>query len=129
MKLVFDTNIFIDALRLRPKGIALIKFFEKSEHELYISSVVGFELFAGKSSKNEDQQKAMQELFSYFDVIDVTWKIAKRAGEMYRDGSQQLEFPDYIIASTAQEIRGEVVTLNKKHFGKNPGVRIYDPEI
>jgi len=128
MKLVFDTNIFIDALRLQPKGIALIKSFEKSEHELYISSVVGFELFAGKSSKNENQQKAMQELLSYFDVVDVTWKIAKRAGEIYRNGIQQLEFPDYIIAATAIALGAEIVTLNKKHFEKIPGVRIYDFE-
>lgn len=128
MKLVFDTNIFIDALRLKPRGVALIRLFEKSEHELYISSVVGFELFAGKSSKKEDQQKAMQGLLSYFDVVDVTWKIAKRAGEIYRNGSERLEFPDYIIAATAMEMGAEVVTLNKKHFEKISGIRIYDFE-
>jgi len=126
MKLIFDTNVLIDGLRLRPKGKALIASLEKSEHELYISSVVGFEIFAGRSSQDIDQRKKIQTFLGFFDVVDVSWKIAKRAGEIYRSGLRQLEFPDYIIAATAMEIGAEVVTLNRKHFEKIPGVRIYD---
>lgn len=126
MKLVFDTNIFIEALRLTPKGVALINYFEKSDYELYVSSVVGFELFAGKSSKNETQQKAMQELLSYFEVQDLTWNVAKRAGELYRNGTHYMEFPDYIIAATALTIGAQVVTLNRKHFSQIPDLQVFD---
>lgn len=128
MKLLFDTNVFIEGLRLRPKGIALIASFEISEHELCISSIVGFELFAGKSSQDEKQRKNMQALLKHFEVIDVTWDIAKRAGEIYRSGIKNLEVPDYLIGATVLEIGAELVTLNRKHFTQIPGLQIYEFE-
>jgi tRNA(fMet)-specific endonuclease VapC len=126
MKLIVDTSVFIDGLRLRPSGVALISFFETTEHDLYISSVVGFELFSGESSKKPDQQRLMQQMLSFFEVVDMNWSVAKRAGEIYRGGLKHLEFPDYIIAASALAIGAQVVTLNKKHFEKIPGLQIYD---
>ncbi len=126
MKLIIDTNVLIDALRLKKDATDIIDSFESFKDELYISSIVGFELFSGKSSENSYQQKLIRDFLDYFQVLDVTWNIAQRAGEIYRGGVTRLEFPDYIIAATAMELGGEVVTLNKKHFSQIPGIRLYE---
>lgn len=125
MRIVFDTSVLIDGLRQNPIAEALLAYFEKGGDELYISSIVGFELFSGTSSQDTDQQKRIQEFLNFFEIVEVTWKIAKRAGEIYRTGIKDLQIPDYIIAATAFEIGAEVATLNQKHFRQIPGVRIY----
>jgi predicted nucleic acid-binding protein len=68
----------------------------------------------------------MQELLSYFEVQDLTWNIAKRAGELYRNGTHHMEFPDYIIAATALISGAQVVTLNRKHFSQIPDLQLFD---
>ncbi len=126
MKLLFDTSVLIDSLRRRSQGEALLALFDDTDEELYASSIVGFELFSGKSSSDPIQKKRIQGFLKYFEVVDLSWNIAKRAGEIFRSGVKNLETPDYIIAATALDIGAEVVTLNKKHFTKIPGVRVYD---
>ncbi len=125
MKLLADTSILIDKLR---GGYHLDKFWEKADRdaELFLSTIVLFELFSGKSSKDTEIVKKIKVLLEYFHSVEVSEAIAKRAGEIYRDDSSKLQVPDYLIAATAIEIGAEVVTLNRKNFTKIPGVRVYD---
>lgn len=126
MNYIFDTNIIIDALRQDKKAKEVFKGFESSHNNLFISSVVAFELFSGQSSKDVKQAKLISNFLSYFTVIDLTWKISKLAGEIYRDDIKGLEVPDYIIAATAMEIGAHVVTLNIKHFKNIPNLMIHN---
>lgn len=128
MRIIFDTSILIDGLRQKPNAEELLSYFEDREDELFISSIVGFELFSGKSSQDTDQKNRIQEFLNFFEIVDVTWKIAKRAGEIYRTGITDLQVPDYIIAATALEINTEIATFNQKHFKQIPGVRMYQIE-
>ncbi len=125
MNLVFDTSILIDALRLKRGVVDLFTTLERGEHELYLPSVVGFELFSGKSSKEPAQRKCVEDFLGYFAVIDLTWEIARRAGELFRDDVRGLAVPDYIVAASALEIGGTVLTLNQKHFSRIPGLALY----
>lgn len=125
MKLLLDTSIVIDKLR---NGYMWDTFWQKAdhEHELYLSSVVIFELFSGKSTRRTETVRKIDSLLAYFQIIDVNRAISQRAGEIYRDLKIVLQVPDYIIAATALDIGAEVVTLNRRHFAKIPGIRIYD---
>lgn len=125
MNYIFDTSIIIDALRQNQKAREVFKKFDNNDDYLFVSSVVGFELFSGKSSKDKKQIDRMNKLMAYFTKVDLTWKISKLAGEIYRDKVKDLEVPDYIIAATAMEIGAQVVTLNKKHFSQIPNLMIY----
>lgn len=125
MNYIFDTSFIIDALRLRKNTREILSGFEKSENNLFVPTIVGFELFSGKSSKDQDQIKNIKNFLNYFSPIDLTWKISQRAGAIFRDVTHDLEVPDYIVAATAIEIGAQVVTLNKKHFQKIPQVVIY----
>jgi predicted nucleic acid-binding protein len=125
MKLVFDTSILIDALRLKKEAREVIVNIEKTDHELFLSSIVGFELYSGDSSRKPDQVKRIKDFLKYFEVVEINLDIAKRAGEIFRDIDKDLGVPDYIVAATALEIGASVVTLNTKHFSKIPGLSIY----
>ena len=125
MKLVIDTSVLIDKLRGGNRWDIFLDDVDKEETELFLPTVVAFELFSGKSSSDRKVFKIILNITKNFQLIELTWNIAKRAGEIYRDNFSTLEVPDYIIAATAIEINATVVTFNKKHFERIPGVSIY----
>lgn len=123
MKLALDTNIFIDKLR---GGVKLDEFLSNINEgvELFLPTVVVFELFSGLSSKQKTVTEKIIGFRKYFREIDLNWSIAKKAAEIHRDNSS-IEAFDCIVAATAIEIGAQVVTLNKKHFSQIPQVVIY----
>ncbi|KKS31993.1 MAG: putative ribonuclease VapC [Candidatus Amesbacteria bacterium GW2011_GWA2_42_12] len=125
MKLVCDTSIFIDKLR---GGKRWDEFVESVEGDvnLYLPTIVVFELYSGKSTKRAGEVKKLNQVIKYFERVELTEQIARRAGEIYRDGVKDLQVPDYVIAATALELGAEVMTLNRKHFAKIPGVRVFE---
>ena len=125
MKLVFDTSVLIDALRLKKDARGIFAEVENKDYKLYLPSIVGFEIYSGESSKRPEQVKRIKEFLNYFEIVELDWNIAQKAGEIYRDYVSDLEVPDYIVAATAQEIGASVVTVNKKHFQKIPGILLY----
>lgn len=128
MKLVVDTSIFIDKLRGGKKWDEFLNDLDNTV-ELYLPSIVIFELFSGLSSRKAQISLKISSFRKFFNEIDLTSEIAKRAGEMNRDILGNLDLPDYIIAATAIEIGAQVVTLNAKHFQKIPGVSIFSPVL
>lgn len=125
MKLVVDTSILIDHLQ---GGIRWEKFLAslREEIELYIPTIVIFELFSGKSTREIKAYQRITDMIQYLRTVELNSDIAKRAGQIYRDVSQTLQVPDYIIAASALEIGGAVVTLNRKHFEQIPELNLYD---
>lgn len=124
MKIVIDTSILIDSLRGGTKWQIFLKSLSK-EVELYIPTIVIFELFSGHSTKNVEARQKIEEILIYLRRVELTEKIAIRAGELYRDISQTFQVPDYIIAASALETGGIVVTLNKKHFEEIPQLKLF----
>jgi len=124
MKFVIDTNILIDKFRGGKEFDIFLAKLDK-DSELYLPSIVFFELFSGKSSKKERVTNDILSLKKTFHLVDMTLEIAKKAGEINRDLKTSLDLPDYIVAATAMEIGAQVVTLNKKHFAQIPQVVVY----
>jgi len=124
MKVILDSSILIDHLRGGLVGKKTLK--ELSEDtEIYLPTIVLFELFSGKSTQNPEVFSQITHLIKGFERIELTESIAVRAGELFRKTSQRLGPADYIIAASALEINGTVVTLNKKHFELIPNLKIY----
>lgn len=127
MKYVIDTSIVIDELRGGGKLTKILKHFDRNGDGVtfYVPTIVIFELFAGKSTRNVKSAQKIHHFIKTFARIELTAPIAQRAGELSRDGVT-LDIPDYIIAASALEIGGIVVTLNAKHFVRVPGLMIYE---
>lgn len=124
MKIVIDTSILIDSLRGGTKWQDFLKDLSQ-EVELYIPTVVIFELFSGHSTKNVEIHRKVENIITYLRRIELTEEIAIRAGGLYRDIKQTLQVPDYIIAASCLSIGGMVVTLNRKHFEQIPNLSLY----
>lgn len=128
MRLVLDTSVLIDHLR---GGKVWDKLFDEFEGlvdiEFCIPIIVLFELYSGQSSRNKSIAEKIKNLLRNFQKIELTENIAQRAGEIYRDSKiKSFGAADYIIAASALEIGAQVVTLNKKHFEKIPGINLYN---
>lgn len=124
MKIVVDTSILIDHLR----GGAKWNDFKASVNknaQLFLPTIVIFELFSGDSTRNVSKTKQLVDLIEHFERIELTEDIAIRAGILSRDLKKTIQSPDYIIAASALEIGAEVVTLNVKHFEQIPGLNLY----
>lgn len=124
MKFVIDTSIIIDKLRGGNSWDDFRRDIDENS-EFYISSIAIFELFLGLSTRKPDVRNKIVNFLKYFRIIDVNPGIARKGAEIARDVVKVIEAADCLIAATAIKIGAQVVTLNKKHFEKIPGVAIF----
>jgi len=125
VKFIIDASIFIDYLRGGIIGKHIFDEIEKENGELFIPTIVIFELFSGKSSDKPSVSIKITNFIHNFERIDLTEEIAIRAGKMYRVLGKQISPQDYIVAASALEIGATVVTLNIKHFQNIPVLALY----
>lgn len=121
MKIILDTSIVIDKLRGGKAWEELVKDADLNS-EIYIPTVVIFELFSGQSTRKPEVLKKINQFLKPFPKIDFDAKIAQRAGQIFRDLSVHIDVPDYIVAASALEIGAYVATVNIKHFSQIPGL-------
>ena len=115
---IIDTSIIIDHLR-REAGVDtfLKKIVRTAPKELLaISTITIQELYEGKSSKNEENDKYLLATIAPLKILPYTYEIAQFAGEIVRDLEKPIEFADAAIAATAIINNCSLYTLNKKDF-------------
>lgn len=114
---VLDTNIIIDHLRTIGKESELIKIAKKIPKEaLAISTISIQELYEGKSTKDEEEEKQLLITIAPLRILPYTYEVAQYAGEIARDLNRPIELADSAIAATVIFNGCELATLNKKHF-------------
>lgn len=124
MKLVIDTSILIDYLRGGKKWEDVLGKLDK-DTELYLPTIVIFELFSGKSTTNPDTASKINAFLKFFQKVELDERIARRAGELFRDMNKNLGAPDYIIAACAIELNATLLTLNTAHFAQITHLTLY----
>ena len=124
MKIVIDTSVFIDYSRAS-KGLYqnLVDGAVEGKYDLYMPTVVFLEFWSGRGMNEKINIRHADKLFLGINVIDLTEKIAKCAGELVRN--EKIGGFDSIIAGTALEIGAQVATSNKKHFSKIKKLKLY----
>ena len=125
MKLVIDSSVLIDYLRGGIIGKKIFDTIEKQNPELFIPTIVFFELFSGTSTRNLAVATKIINLIQNFKRIELTEEIAIHAGEIYRQIGKHIGPQDYIIAASALSIGASVLTLNTKHFQQIPTLLLY----
>jgi len=79
-KALIETSIVIEHLRKKDKRKSML-FNIIDNHELFISSITVFELFAGAT--DEKKKRDIENIISNIEVIPFSTEIAKEAGELY----------------------------------------------
>ena len=113
IKLLIDTDIFIDAL----KGIKPAKdLFKTKNIELYCSILTKKELLS-KQGISDSERKQIINLISKIRVLKIDEDIQKKYSILLKKyGEKPESIVDYIIAATACAKRLPLLTRNKKHF-------------
>lgn len=124
MNILIDTSVLIDHLRGGTTWRRVVNE-TKEDTKLFVPTIVFFELFSGKSTKEPTIVSKINRLLSNFQRVDLTEEIAVQAGQLARDMKRTIQAPDYIIAASALDLGAKVLTLNKKHFEQIPNLNLY----
>jgi tRNA(fMet)-specific endonuclease VapC len=114
IRIVIDTDILIDHLRGMEKAKEYLREIEEGNVRAAISVITEAELAAGHSMKDSSVQMKVKRLLNILEKVEVTSKIAWRAGEIKRNYKSRLM--DALIAATALEFNSKLVTRNVKHY-------------
>lgn len=120
-RLLLDTDVLIDYLRSRAEAIA---FLEDRQETLFVSTITVAQLFAGVREGKE--RTVLSTFLLAFELVAVDGTIAERGG-LYRRAygrSHGTGLADALIAATAEHVRADLVTLNRKHFPMLGTVRV-----
>ncbi len=107
---VVDTDVFVDHLRGARR-------LPEERDGVWFSSVTRAELFAGRGSGD-----ALRDLLRPYGELPVGRAVAELGGSIKRIAGLQL--PDALIAATALLNEYDLVTRNRRHFERVPGLRL-----
>jgi predicted nucleic acid-binding protein len=108
-----DTDILIHFLRGNVKALNVLSGLLE-DADISCSVITVAEIHAGM--KPHEREKTV-ELLDSLTILDITVKIAEKAGQYKRSiKSQNLELDDCFIAATAHEKNALLLTGNGKHY-------------
>ena len=116
MKLLLDTSVLIDALRLRHRRRELLAELVQTGHTLATTALNVAEVYAGMRP-NEVQRTEV--LLGLLDCYDLTGASGRRAGALRQQWARKgrtLALADMIVAAIALERGCTLMTDNRKDF-------------
>lgn len=127
MKLVLDTDVLVDHLRLRDSPwIALLEDIQRRRIGGYVSVITLAELHAGSLMAQAVIRTRTRRLLSLFRRVPVQEEIAIKAGALLREHVRDgLALADALVAATALSLDAPLVTRNRRHYQLVRGLRFY----
>jgi predicted nucleic acid-binding protein len=116
MRLLLDTSVLIDALRLRHRRRELLAELVQAGHTLATTALNVAEVYAGMRPNEAERTEA---LLSALDCYDLTATSARRAGalkQQWAGKGRTLTLADMIVAAIALERDCTLMTDNRKDF-------------
>ena len=116
MKLFLDTDVIINILKKNPETIDKFKYLAQNSTTFFISPIVIAEIYHGAKEK---EYKQIEQLFSYFKILDINSNIGYYAGKYanrYSKAYNKISLEDYLIAATVKFYNLQLWTYNKKHY-------------
>ncbi|MGK5084432.1 type II toxin-antitoxin system VapC family toxin [Bdellovibrionota bacterium FG-1] len=121
--MIADSDVLIDFLR--GKGAADRIAYEIKTGGLHTTAISAFELWAG--AKSDQQAAVVETLLAAMTVLPLERESARRAAKIRRelDGkNSSIGMADSLIAGICLERDGVLITRNKKHFERVPGIKL-----
>ena len=123
-RVLIDTSILIDHLRKPRKDTTL--FYRLSwQYKFVISAMTEFEFSVGATPGN---WAYTQMLLTRLPVLSFDSACVKTATAIYRDlksKNQLISLTDIFIAATAMTHDLQLLTLNRKHFGRVTNLKLH----
>lgn len=121
--IIADTDVLIDFLR--GKGAADRIAYEIKTGGLHTTAISAFELLAG--AKTDQQGAAVETLLAALIILPLETDSARRSAKIRREletRNATIGMADSLIAGICLEREGILVTRNKKHFERVPGLKL-----
>jgi tRNA(fMet)-specific endonuclease VapC len=120
---IADTDVLFDFLRGVGEAERIV--IELGTGRLCTTAITAFELWAG--SKSPQQVAAVESLLAAVTVLPLDGSSARRAGEVRRDlerGGRTIGMADSLIAGIALDHEAILITRNRKHYDRVPGLKL-----
>jgi predicted nucleic acid-binding protein len=123
--LLIDTSVLIEKIRTK-KGIfdKIVLRSKNGDFQLFTSSIVLAELWRGNKMGDKGVEKDVGLVIQPLMIMTVDGEVGKMAGKLMR--RYGIDGFDALIAATAVVNKVILVTLNKKHFEKIKGLKLYN---
>lgn len=131
MKIIIDTNLLIDFMRQKKSSKEnllypqIVRYAKIEGHQLILPAVSVFELFAGDEMNHSSIQEKTENLLKDLLILDLNKETAQMAAYLFRKYKKTIGVVDYIMAATAIVLKGELATLNSKHFQPIKNLQIF----
>lgn len=123
-KIVVDTSILIEYIRLgEGRWNDLVEMSKNGDVRLLLPTVVMLELWSGKSMEKNKTEMETVKFLSIFSKLNLDEDTAKLAGKLRREN--QIDGFDAVIAASCLQEGAWLATLNKKHFEKVEGLKLW----
>jgi|ERR1700722_7773438 predicted nucleic acid-binding protein len=116
MRILLDTSVLIDALRLRRGRRKWLAELVEAGHTLQTSALNVAEVFAGMRSVEEGRTK---DLLNAIDCHEISAVVAEVAGKLQNEWARKgrtLTLGDMMVAAVALEQGCSLATDNRKDF-------------
>jgi len=121
--IVADTDVLIDALRGRdPAAQRVARGIE--EGRLATTVLTSFELLSG--SRDETERERVEDLLGAIELLPLDPGAAARSAALRRDleaRGETIGLADYLIAGICLSRSASLMTRNRRHFDRVPGLR------
>ncbi len=124
MNFVADTDVLIDFLRDRVDSSGRVEL-ELKTGQLCTTSITAFELWVG--AKSPQEKNAVETLLAALSIIPLDAAAAKVGGELHKNLAAKgstIGMADSLIAGICIYKQALLITRNKKHFSRVPGLKI-----
>jgi len=123
----FDTSFLVDLVRRRPEAEEKLRQYLENGDPLTTTPLNAAELFEGafspKSRKAEYER--VDGLLRHLELLELSLAVCEKYGRLLnelRSKGNPIGDPDTLIASAALTHRQILLTRNKAHFEKVPGL-------
>ncbi|MDP2367501.1 type II toxin-antitoxin system VapC family toxin [Rhodoferax sp.] len=115
-RLVLDTNIVIDLLKIEPAVVDRFLVLLEAQTQFLICPVVVAEVYAGAFKREHKDIEALFDLCQRVDMDIDTGRMAGVYANQYAKAFQGISLEDCILAATARTHRCPLWTHNRKHY-------------
>jgi predicted nucleic acid-binding protein len=123
-----DACVLIEFFRARDKSKTMYAKLVRSAVPLYISTIVLFEVRAGLNVSNQECLLKLLRKMTCLPFDIRTAEIAADISRTLRKNRIQVESSDLFVAATAIAQSLPLATLNRKHFERIEGLKLFDDE-
>jgi len=125
MRLLLDTSVMIDVLRLRHKRRELLAELARGGHTLATTALNVAELYAGMRPIEEKRTEDFLDALDCYELTAAAGRLAGTLKNKYARKGRPLTLADTIVAAIAMERRCTLMTDNRKDFPM-PELDCYD---